>query len=464
MSHNNLNEIAILNEELQYKPKMKFGKEPNKVKLENMAKKIIFQRYNKVNDDSKLDENVIKNTNASLNKLVKNDLNKVQDYSEIKLTHEYKNKNEVKGLKKEIRYHEMAFNMNIVLTKELKSLNEDKVKINDKLNKLNTDRDTNLNRKLIERYEIKLAKNKIRTKDVTGFIKNGTTYKKIYLSDEPPLNAVGWLKLFLTYGILLFWTLIIIWPLYELVKATTNDSASTYLDAGNYKFGLSSFSRLFNDTDYIKWMKNTLVVAGITSALTVIFALLMGYAFSRFRFKGKKTSLMSVMILQMIPTMASLTVFYVLYSILNKELQMSGRTVLILIYVGGGVAGNTFIMKGYMDSISKEIDEAAKIDGLSQWRIFTRIIVPLTKPMIALVALWSFIGPFGDYILPGLLLYKSEDYTLAKGLFSLITDSTKIDQAAFAAGAVIVSVPISLLFIALRNFLVGGITAGGVKG
>jgi arabinogalactan oligomer/maltooligosaccharide transport system permease protein len=113
----------------------------------------------------------------------------------------------------------------------------------------------------------------------------------------------------------------------------------------------------------------------------------MGYAFSRYRFKGKKASLFTIMIIQMIPTLAALTVFYVLYVMLKDNFGISGKTVLIIIYVGGGMAGNTFIMKGYMDSISQEIDEAAKIDGLSNLKIFIKIIIPLSKPMIALIIL-----------------------------------------------------------------------------
>jgi arabinogalactan oligomer/maltooligosaccharide transport system permease protein len=113
-------------------------------------------------------------------------------------------------------------------------------------------------------------------------------------------------------------------------------------------------------------MQNTIYVSVITSICTIFSALFMGYAFSRFRFKGRKSSLLSVMLLQMIPTLSALTVFYVLYTVLKQNYAISGLTILIFIYIGGGVAGNTFIMKGYMDSISIDIDEAAKIDGLSQ--------------------------------------------------------------------------------------------------
>lgn len=464
---NNLNELSVLNKELEYRPKLKLTNRENLDKYTLKAKKVIFKRIEELaKGEGEFKDGVHKKTLIALETVIKNkELNSINTFEDVELQNVYKTRKEVVDLSKKLSYDEIAADMEVILKKELVQLEANAIVLDEKIEKLESKEKLNfLEERLLERYRISRAKNRIRTKDVVGFIKNGTTYRKIYLSDEPPLSPAGWIRLLLSYGIMIFWSLIIIWPIFELVKATTNDAATTYLDASNYRFGFSSFSRLFKDTDYLEWLKNTLVVASVTAIATVFFALLMGYAFSRFRFKGKKTSLLSVMILQMIPTMASLTVFYVLYTILHQKMQISGTTVLILIYIGGGISGNTFIMKGYMDSISKEIDEAAKIDGLSQWKIFTRIIIPLTKPMIALVALWSFIGPFGDYILPGLLLNKSEDYTLAKGLFTLTSDPQKVDQAAFAAGAVLVAVPISLLFISLRKFLVGGITAGGVKG
>lgn len=462
----NIQEIAVLHEELDYRPRISFKSKDNPEKYLKKAQIAVFKRIAEINKNQKLDKEIATKTIEDIEKnIIKNKVKSIASPEQVDLRRKYVNSKELKDLKKKLKYHEISSSMKIILEKELVQLTETKVKIEAKLKEQESkERNGYFNSKTNDRLNIALAKNRVRTKDVKSFINNGATYRKVYLSDEPPLTSIGWIKLFISYGLMLFWAVIIIWPLAELVKATTNNAATIYLNIDAYKFGFDSFKRLFSDTDYLIWLKNTLIVAGITSAATVALALLMGYAFSRFRFKGKKTTLLSVMVLQMVPTMASLSVFYVLYTIMKDSMDVSGTTVLILIYIGGGVAGNTFIMKGYMDSISKEIDEAAKIDGLSQWRIFTRIIIPLTKPMIALVALWSFIGPFGDYILPGLLLGKSEDYTLARGIRQLIDDPYKTDQPAFAAGAIIVAVPISMLFIALRKFLVGGITAGGVKG
>ena len=465
MENNNFKNLADLNEELSYRKSFKidFNKD-NETKYTLKAKKYLLSAYTKY---STMDSNVnvfVGETLKEINSITKNDISKVSDFNDIVINKTILNKKTLKDLKQRVSYFEDSSKVKVLLEKERVTLISKKERLTNKIQQLESDDKTTwLAHRTLEKKRIENSKNNIRLKDVDSFIKNKTIYRKVYLSDEPKLTPSGWVKLFLSYGLMLFWAAIIIWPLYELVKATTNNDAISTLRVNTYHFGFDSFNRLF-DTDYVLWIKNTLLVAGITSVVTVFLALLMGYAFSRFRFKGKKPSLLTVMILQMIPTMAALTVFYVLYTIMHQNYGISGLLVLMLIYIGGGVSGNTFIMKGYIDSISVEIDEAAKIDGLSQWKIFTRIIVPLTKPMIALVALWSFIGPFGDYILPGLLLSKSEDYTVARGLRSLINNPKEVDQAAFAAGAVIIAVPISLLFISLRNFLVGGMTSGGVKG
>lgn len=137
---------------------------------------------------------------------------------------------------------------------------------------------------------------------------------------------------------------------------------------------------------------------------------------------------------------------------------------LILIYAGGGIASNTFILKGYIDSISTELDDAAKIDGCSNIQIYRLIIMPIIRPMLAIIGLWSFIGPFMDYLMAKVLLTSPKSYTLAAGLFTMINDFRTINQPAFAAGGLLTAIPIVILFIALRKQLVSGLASGSVKG
>lgn len=198
--------------------------------------------------------------------------------------------------------------------------------------------------------------------------------------------------------------------------------------------------------------------------LAMVFVTAMvGYAFSRFRFKGKRVSLMTVMLIQMIPTVSSFIVFYVMFQLLHEKFKIPGQLMIIFIYVGGGIPGNVFVLKGFLDNISTDIDDAAKIDGCSIWMVFTRVIIPLAKPMLSVIALWSFIGPFGDVLLPKLLLDDPEEWTMATGLNSLLNQSGVISQGAFAAGSLLVAVPISTLFIMLQGNITSGLS-GGVKG
>ena len=468
MNENNWEEIAILHQELQYNSwNNLFQKSDNEMKWTKKAKLFVLkslQKTNFNNIDKKLLQEVTTNFLKILKPALSKNLHQIKSISDFQLNFKVKNRSQYKDLKNQVRYPFAAYETKLILQKEKKLLAKKLLDTNRQITKLESFKNNFLVSKIKDKIEIKRLKLKLRTKDVDAIINNKLIYRKIYLSDDPPLTPVGWIKLFISYGLILFWALIILWPLSELIKATLNDNASYYLDSSTYEFGFNSFSRLFEKTLYLTWLYNTIFVAGVTSIMTVLISLFMGYAFSRFRFKGRRTSMVSIMLIQMIPTLASLTVFYVLFSILNKAYGISGLYLLLFIYIGGGVAGNTFIMKGYMDSISTEIDEAAKIDGLSQWKIFFKIITPLTKPMIALIALWSFMGPFGDFILSDLLLTKETDFTLAKGLRVLITNERKLDQPAFAAGSILIAVPIAILFISLRKFLVSGISTSGVKG
>ncbi|WFQ92903.1 sugar ABC transporter permease [Mycoplasma feriruminatoris] len=302
------------------------------------------------------------------------------------------------------------------------------------------------------------------------------TFGKLYLSDKPPLSIYGKIGLAFIYLILIAWALIIIVPITQVVLQalnwySSNESTSTAgklgtlgrFDFKRFAFSLANFGYLFEHTFFGYWLLNSLIIATVTMIFMVLITAMVGYAFSRFRFKGKRISLMTVMLIQMIPTISSFIVFYVMFQLLQETVQITGQIMLILIYVGGGIPGNVFVLKGYLDNISTDIDDAAKIDGCSIWQVFTKIIFPLAKPMLSVIALWSFIGPFGDVLLPQLLLDNQKDWTMATGLNSLLNRSGEVAQGAFAAGSLLVAVPISTLFIMLQGNITGGLS-GGVKG
>ncbi len=288
----------------------------------------------------------------------------------------------------------------------------------------------------------------------------------LYLSDKPPLTTAGKVGLGFTYFILIVFAFIVLWPIYQIVVNSFNGAqARNIILGGGFSFSLRHFEHLFQETNYLHWVKNTIFIGIATAVITVLIVSFTGYAFSRFRFKGKKFSLLLIMLIQVIPTFAGITAYFTLHQIIVGVVPFFSRQMLlVMIYAGGGIASNTFILKGYMDSISPELDEAAHIDGSTNMQTYRLIIMPLVRPMLAIIALWSFIIPFLDYMLPSILLNRNQDYTLATGLFTLISDQRTMNQPAFAAGGMLTALPIVTFFMLLQNQLVSGLSAGSVKG
>lgn len=288
----------------------------------------------------------------------------------------------------------------------------------------------------------------------------------LYLSDRQPLTTAKLISLIVSYILLIFWAFVILWPLAQIVISSFNGNQGSYISiGGEYKFSLKHFTYLFEQTYFWNWVGNTIVVAVATALLTLLIVSFTGYAYSRFRFSGRKASLMTIMLLQTVPTFAGITAFYTLHSIVAAVIPGFTRQLfLILIYAGGGIASNTFILKGYIDGVSTELDDAARIDGCGNLQVYRLIIMPIARPMLAIIALWSFIGPFLDYMMPSILLNDPKSYTLATGLHTLINDQYNMQQPAFAAGGLLTAIPIVILFIALQKELVSGLSSGAVKG
>lgn len=290
--------------------------------------------------------------------------------------------------------------------------------------------------------------------------------KGLYLSDRQPLTAAKIISLTISYILLLFWAFVIIWPLVQIVVSSFNGNQTSYIQlGGNYEFSFKHFDYLFNETYFWNWVVNTILIAVATALLTLLIVSFTGYAYSRYRFSGRKASLMAIMLLQTVPTFAGITAFYMLHSIIAAVIPGFTRQLfLVLIYAGGGIASNTFILKGYIDGVSTELDDAARIDGCGNLQVYRLIIMPIARPMLAIIALWSFIGPFLDYMMPSILLNDPRSYTLATGLHTLVNDSQNMHQPVFAAGGLLTAIPIVILFIVLQKELVSGLSSGAVKG
>ncbi|CAM3315437.1 sugar ABC transporter permease [Vagococcus fessus] len=270
------------------------------------------------------------------------------------------------------------------------------------------------------------------------------------------------LSKFFTYLFMVVLSIIIIYPLLITVSSAFKaGNVSAFSLDFNSKWTLNNFQRLFSETLYGSWYKNTLIIAVLTMVCQVIIVTLSGYTYSRYRFVGRKSSLKLFLIIQMVPTMAALTAFYVMAFLLDA---LDQYWFLTLIYIGGGIPMNTWLMKGYFDTVPYDLDESAKLDGAGHFRIFWQIILPLVKPMIAVQALWAFMGPFGDFMLARFLLRSQEKITVAVGLQSFISNSKDQKVALFAAGAILIAVPIVTLFFFLQKHFVSGLLAGGTKG
>ena len=277
-------------------------------------------------------------------------------------------------------------------------------------------------------------------------------------------NSRKFVRLSLTYLVIGIMFAIIIYPVLWIIGSSFNpgDSLSgSKMIPDNAT--LSHYKELFDleNSDYLLWYFNSIKISVMTMVLTVISVSFTAYAFSRYRFVGRKNGLMTFLILQMIPNFAALIAIYVLAmrtGLLDTHLG------LVLLYVGGQIPMNTWLMKGYLDTIPRDLDECAIMDGAGHLRIFFQIVMPLAKPIIAVVALFSFVAPFGDFILAKILISSSEKYTLAVGLYSMVGKQFGAEFTKFAAGSVLIAIPIALLFLLLQKYFVSGLTAGGTKG
>ncbi|WP_026673792.1 sugar ABC transporter permease [Alkalihalobacterium bogoriense] len=273
------------------------------------------------------------------------------------------------------------------------------------------------------------------------------------------------LRLFTSYSILFFVVVIIVYPLLWTIGASFNPGnslVSTSMIPQNPT--LDHYRELFagkESLQYGQWYLNSLKISLFTMVGTLISVSFTAYAFSRFRFKGRKNALMLFLLLQMIPQFSALVALFVLAQMLG---MVNSHWLLILLYIGGQIPMNTYLMKGYMDSIPMDLDESAKIDGASNTRIFWQILLPLSKPMLAVVAMNGFTGPLGDFVLSSTILRTPEAYTLPIGLYNLVNDVMGASYTTFAAGAILISIPIAIIFLMLQKYFVSGLTAGGTKG
>ena len=265
------------------------------------------------------------------------------------------------------------------------------------------------------------------------------------------------------FSFLILFTLVTLYPALNIIGISlrTDDAfQSRSLALWTSESSFRSYVTLFLETDFLTWMKNSFLVSFVVTLTGVVLASTSGYALSRFNFMGRRAVLSSLLMTQMFPATMLLLPFFIL---LAKLKLINSYLGLIIIYSSTALPFCIWQMKGYYDTIPDALEEAARIDGCSRFSAFTKVILPVSAPALVITALFSFMASWSEYVVAAIVLQDPGLYTLPLGLKSFQA-SLSTQWGLYAAGAVVVSIPVMILFISLSRFLVSGLTVGSVKG
>lgn len=298
------------------------------------------------------------------------------------------------------------------------------------------------------------------------------TYQKLRTSQKFQKRLSVSIRLVIALFLIFF----SIFPVLWIASASFNSSQSLSTQSlippkpslANYQrlFGMDPNYR-FGDLVFQKWIFNSIKVSGISTILSLSITTMAAYAFSRLRFKGRIAMLKGILLINVFPNLLALVAIYVLIFQFGEIIPVIGLNThagLILVYLGGSMGLNIWLMKGFLDTIPREIDESGMVDGASHFQIFWNLLLPLLRPILAVIGVISFIGTYGDFVLARILLNDVNKYTLMVGL--QIFTAGQFDQkwGVFAAGALIGALPIMIIYYVLQDQIVGGLTQGAVKG
>lgn len=272
------------------------------------------------------------------------------------------------------------------------------------------------------------------------------------------------IRLTLSYLFLIVIAVCCIYPALWVLLSSFRPGTSLYSESFIPKvFTIEHYQSLFSSKvfQYGRWYLNTLKIATLSMIFSTLLSTVSMYALSRFRFKGRQSILSTILVLGMFPGFMSLIPVYIFLMQLNL---LDTHAAIVIVYACGAVLMNGFVVKGFFDTIPRSLDESARIDGASHLQIFYRILLPLGRPILIYVALTTFTGAWVDFIFANLVLRTKEKWTLAVGMWDLVNSYQNSNFTMFAAGAVLISIPITLLFVFLQKFLVQGLTSGASKG
>jgi arabinogalactan oligomer/maltooligosaccharide transport system permease protein len=280
------------------------------------------------------------------------------------------------------------------------------------------------------------------------------------------------------HGVGILATLFALFPVGYIVSAAFSSSATlTGARLIPRHITLDNFRTLFNtnvsgsssqaSAHYARWLLNSVLVAGTTAILSVLLSAFAAYAFSRFRFRGRRLGMLALLLIQMFPQLLLVVAIYLIVLRTGDVFSILGLnhlTALIVVYLGGAMGVNTWLMKGFFDTIPSELDESARVDGATPAQVFWGVVLPLAAPVLAVIALISFVGAINEFIIASAILQTTDHFTLGVGMQSYIDQKYAEHWGPFAAGVLIAAVPVVLLFTFLQRYIVSGLTAGSVKG
>lgn len=296
------------------------------------------------------------------------------------------------------------------------------------------------------------------------------------MSKQPKPKKQGSISKSRRTGLIWRWVLAVflitfsIFPVLWIISASVNplnDLATQKLIPDNP--GFDNFKALVNNPvfPFFTWLGNSLKISTISTLLTLSLTTMAAFAFSRFRFKGRQTLLKAILLIQSFPNLLAIVALFSIVKQIGDVIPALGLNThagLILVYSGGAMGMNIWLMKGYMDTIPRDIDESAHVDGATDWQVFTKLILPLLRPILVVIGILSFIGTYGEFVIARTLLTKTELQTAMVGLQIYTAGQYTKNWGVFAAGALIAALPIMIIYLVLQDQIVGGLTQGAVKG
>ena len=269
----------------------------------------------------------------------------------------------------------------------------------------------------------------------------------------------------IVYLVLIAITLIWLFPFFGLVMESFKVNTRA-MDGELFPevWGLDNYIRLFKETDFLKWFKNTAIMGVATAVLQTFFVLSMSYTLSRLRFSGRKFLMNFMLILGMFPGFLTLILIYKVFSDLGLTMQMA-PVGLIIVYCASSGMGY-YVSKGFFDTIPKTLDEAARVDGATRAQVFYKVIMPLSGSIVIYTILMGFMAPWGDFMLASYLIHEnSAGMSVAVGMYEWLSKTmVNTNYTMFCAAGVVVAVPVTTVFLCLQKYYVEGVTGGAVKG